>query len=501
MRDGFNPAYRDIRQLKKVLFMIAYRNFIKSIFLGLVIFLVAPSIVFATIKLPAIFSDNMVLQQQTNAAIWGWSNAGSVVHVTTSWNKKKYLVRTNSEGKWDLKVSTPQAGGPYTITISDGQPVTIKNVLIGEVWLCSGQSNMEMPLKGFRDTPVEGSNDAIFNSTNDMLRIYTVPRAVERSVMDTSKTSYWKSAAPGTVNNFSATAYYFGRLLQQQLHVPVALIHDSYGGSPAEAFMSAASLKEFPGIKIPSPSGNEKLTNKIATTLYNGMIHPIIGYTIKGCIWYQGESNYDRPDQYEKLFPAMVKLWRDEWKQGDFPFYFAQIAPFNYASLPGNVHTDKMNSAYLRDAQRRSLNVIPNSGMIVLMDIGEENNIHPRHKEIGGKRFAYLVLGDTYHYDGFEYQSPVFDTMSVSGNTAKIKFKYTPNGLTSFGKQLTQFEIAGEDKNFHPAQAVVRNAAVYVSSPLVAKPVAVRYAFKDFVKGELFSTGGFPVSSFRTDDW
>jgi sialate O-acetylesterase len=358
-----------------------------------------------------------------------------------------------------------------------------------------------MPMKGFKDQPIIGSNDAVFNSTNNQLRLYTVPRAVERVSKDTSKTSFWKDAAPENVSNFSATAYYFGRLLQQQLKVPVAVINNSYGGSPAEAFMSADAVKAFPEISIPSASGTEKLNNKNATTLYNGMIHPMIGYTIKGCIWYQGESNYDRPDQYEKLFTAMVQLWRKEWGQGNFPFYFAQIAPYAYSSLPAGNRNEKLNSAYLRDAQRKSLTAIPNSSMVVLMDNGEEKSIHPANKEIVGKRFAYLALGDAYGSKGFAYQSPLFDSLLISGNVATIRFKNAPNGLTSFSKPITQFEIAGADKTFYPAQAVIAKGMVQLSSPMVATPVAVRYAFKDFVNGELFSVEGYPASSFRTDDW
>jgi sialate O-acetylesterase len=289
-------------------------------------------------------------------------------------------------------VPTPAAGGPYSISISDGKTIQINNILIGEVWLCTGQSNMEMPMKGFRDQPIAGSNDALFNANNSQIRIYTVPRAVERTVKDTSKTSKWKNADPESISNFSATAYYFGKIVQQQLNVPIALINVSYGGSPIEAFMSEAALKYFPEIKIPSATGTEKLTNKYATTLYNGMVHPIAGYTIKGCLFYQGESNYERPDQYESLFPTMVSLWRSEWGQGDFPFYYAQIAPFSYNKLGAENLTNKMNSAYLRDAQRKALAKIPTSGMVVLMDHGEEKNIHPANKEIVGKRFANIVL-------------------------------------------------------------------------------------------------------------
>ena len=461
----------------------------------------SPFVLSAKIFLPSFFSDNMVLQQKAEAAIWGWAKANTSVQLISSWNKKKYTVQSDVSGKWKLKISTPNAGGPFEITISDGEVVTLKNILIGEVWFCSGQSNMEMPMKGFRDQPIKGSNDAILTSTNDWIRIYNVPRAVEKYVKDTTKSSFWRSASPENISNFSATAYFFGRLLQQQLKVPVALINASYGGSPVEAFMNIDALKPFPEIKIHTATDTFRLSNRNATVLYNGMIHPIVGYTIKGCLWYQGEANYDRPDQYEKLFPAMITQWRNEWQQGEFPFYFAQIAPFNYAQFPSATRTEKLNSAYLRDAQRKAAMTIPNSGIVVLMDSGDELGIHPADKETVGKRFAYLAFGHTYQIKGFAYQSPSYDSLLINGNIATIKFKNAPNGLTSNGKTLTQFEVAGDDKRFYRATAVIRTGTIQLSCPVVAKPVAARYAFKDFVVGELFSTEGLPVSSFRTDDW
>ena len=223
----------------------------------------------ATIKLPYFFSDNMVLQQQTDAAIWGWAKAGSTVTITTSWNKAKYSVKADAAGKWKTKISTAAAGGPYSMTVSDGTPVTIKNILLGEVWLCSGQSNMEMPMKGYRDQPIFGGNDAIFHSTNDQIRLYTVPRSVQRTPQDTTKASTWKTAEPEAVSNFSATAYYFAKILQERLKVPVAVINISYGGSPVEAFMDAETLKAFPEIQVPSATDTARLNNRNATVLYN----------------------------------------------------------------------------------------------------------------------------------------------------------------------------------------------------------------------------------------
>lgn len=456
---------------------------------------------FAEIKPASIFTDHMVLQQKAEVAVWGWAKKGSIVSLTASWDKKKYSVKSDGEGKWKLKIATPKAGGPYEMTISDGVALTLKDILIGEVWFCGGQSNMEMPMKGFKSQPILGSNEAILKSANRQIRVYTVPRSSVTERQDNSKPSDWKLAAPESVANFSATAYYFGRLLSEMLQVPVGLINDSYGGSTVEAWMSPELLKSFPEVKVPSKTDSIKELSRTPTTLYNGMLYPVIGYGIRGAIWYQGESNQTRPDRYQDLFPAMVKEWRQVWGMGEFPFYYAQIAPYGYVK-PENVQTaGKLNSAFIRDAQRKSLTRIPNSGMAVLMDIGEERSIHPANKETVGLRLAYLALGDTYGIKGFGYASPDYESMSIKDGTAMLRFTNVPNGLTSFGKPLNLFEVAGADKVFHPAKAMVSGSSITVSAEAVAAPVAVRYAFKDFVTGDLYSNEGLPVSSFRTDDW
>ncbi len=455
---------------------------------------------YAEVKLPALFSDGMVLQQKSGAAIWGWAGAGNKVTVIPGWDGKRYTTTAEPSGKWKVEVLTPAAGGPYEITISDGKSIKLKNVLIGEVWICAGQSNMEMPMKGYRGQPILNSNHTILKSKNPEIRLFTVPRSGKlEPAEDTS--GEWQDAGPETVANFSATGYYFGRLLNEMLDVPIGLITVSYGGSPAEAWMSGAGLVPFPEIKIPKEGDKIESPNRTPTMLFNGMLNPVIGYGIKGVIWYQGESNYDRPDQYELLFPAMVKEWRDLWKIGDFPFYFTQIAPYNYAQLPPYHKGGKYNSAFLRDAQRKSEKVIPNSAMAVILDVGEECCIHPGNKEVVGTRLAYLALGKEYNIKGFGYESPEFNTIAVNGSEVVVSFNKVPNGLTSFNKELTTFEIAGSDKVFYPAEALLRSKSVVLSSPQVKEPVAVRYAFKDYVKGELFSTEGLPVSSFRTDDW
>ena len=458
--------------------------------------------VHAQLKLPVLFSDNMILQQQSDVAVWGWDSPLKKISVSTSWNNKIYTVQVNADGKWKLKIKTIAAGGPYSIEIKDNQTSKkINNVLLGEVWLCSGQSNMEMPVKGFKDSPVWGSNEAILRSANPNIRLIKIPRSSKISPQDTARAAMWQEANPESVANFSATGYYFGKLLQQILgNTPIGLINVSYGGSKVEAWMNRESLEEFTDIRLPKPADSVKAGNQTPTGLFNGMLNPVIGYTIKGCIWYQGESNYDQPVQYQSLFTAMVKEWRALWQQGEFPFYFTQIAPFNYASLPHYHSGGKYNSAYLRDAQRKSLKTIPDAGMVSLMDLGEENTIHPMHKEEVGNRLAYLALIKTYNIKGFSGICPVFDTLIISKNTATVKFLNAPNGLTTFGKELTQFEIAGADSIFYPAAAAISKGTVLVSSPLVKEPVAVRYAFKDFIKGELYNTEGLPVTSFQSDN-
>ena len=453
----------------------------------------------AQVKLASIFTDNLVLQQKSMVSLWGWTKPGKNVTVVPSWDKKTYTTTSDKRGRFEARISTPEAGGPYQISFNDGATVKLNNVLIGEVWLCSGQSNMEMPVTGFKGQPVNGSNDAILRSSNQNIRLYTVPRASHLQPQENSKPSEWKMAGPESVSNFSATAYFFGKDLNELLNVPVGLINVSYGGSPVESWMDAKTLGPFPEIKLPTDS--IKSPNRTPTTLFNGMLHPVIGYTIRGFIWYQGESNYDNPDLYERLFPTMVQQGRMQWKAMDLPFYFAQIAPYDYAQLPPYHKGGKYNSAYLRDAQRKSLTLIPHSGMAVLMDAGVRYNIHPPQKKEAGQRLALLALSKTYALKGFGAESPTFDTLVIKDSIAEVKFRNAPNWLSSNGKELTQFEIAGADKIFHPARAVIYRSSVMVSSPIVKKPVAVRYAFQDFIIGELFSTEGLPVSSFRTDNW
>lgn len=457
----------------------------------------------AEVKLPTIFSDNMLLQQNTEVSIWGWCDANKQVTIQPSWSNKEYTVHADKSGKWNIKIETPAASyNTYEIKISDTKSnILLKNILIGEVWLCSGQSNMEMPMKGYKNQPVAGGNMDILKSKNKNIRLLTVKRNSQIELQDTISGS-WQEAMPETVKEFSATAYYFGKLLNEMLDVPVGLIVSSWGGSCIEAWMNKDMLQPFKGVKIPQTKDDIKEANRTPTTLYNGMIHPIAGYSIKGCIWYQGESNYDRSDAYPLLFKTMVDSWRNIWNCGEFPFYFCQIAPYDYAFYASeNMRGGKFNSAFLREAQYKAAQQITNCGMAVLMDIGEERCIHPQQKQTGGERLALLALAKTYGMKGFGYESPTFKEMAIENEKAILSFDNAPMWLTAFGKELRCFEIAGADKIFHPAEAKIVRSKIEVSSSEVKEPVAVRYAFKDFITGDLFSTEGLPVSSFRTDNW
>jgi sialate O-acetylesterase len=417
------------------------------------------------------------------------------VNIITSWNDKKYKTKTAEDGRWKLKISTPKAGGPYTVTISDGTVLTLENVLIGEVWICSGQSNMQMPMKGFNNQPVIGSLDAIVSSSNPNIRFFTVPMKASITPLDDCK-GKWDLCNPETTQGFSATAYFFGEMLQKTLNVPVGLIHSSWGGTMVQPWMNDEACQEFEFYKnIKRDTTFAKNPPRVATTLYNAMINPVVGYGIRGAIWYQGESNKGEPEAYQKLFPAMIKGWRNKWEQGDFPFYYAQVAPHGKNEvLP--------NGGFIREAQLKSAAAVPNVGMACLLDLGEQNNIHPANKEKGAKRLAYLALSETYNMKGFNPYSPVFKSVTFKSDTARVIFDKAPTGLSSFGKELSLFEIAGADKVFYPAKAtIIANATVVVKSESVPQPVAVRYAFKNFVVGDLFGTNGLPVSSFRTDDW
>lgn len=647
------------------------------------------------VDLPSIFNDHMVLQRNSQAKIWGIAGPNETIKVTGSWGETA-TTSANSQGEWNTQLPTGKAGGPYTLKVSDQkETVTLSDVLLGEVWLASGQSNMEMPMEGWAGAPIQNSKEEIANAQFPQIRMFTVRQAVAFEPQKDCA-GEWAVCSPETVPYFSATAYFFGRKLYQELDVPIGLIHSSWGGTPVESWMPAsafqrdsdfypvvqkiqnnrdeflaynqwltkhqvinaptaahpeewanldfhdsmvatinfkdsdwhtmdipqlwenADLTDFDGIvwfrkaitlpndmrgkslilslgaiddmdatyingqlvggfqepgrwqekrvfTIPADlTGTAKLSiairvidtggggglygeksdlyiaakndtsRKISlvgewkylptalyraqkfytfdienmgfynmpevpaaigpftpTFLYNGMIAPLIPYTIEGSIWYQGEANVERPEQYKTLFPGMIKSWRSKWNEGTFPFYYVQIAPFEYG--------DQTNSAELREAQFETMSV-PNTGMAVTMDIGESYNIHPADKQDVGDRLARWALAKNYDRD-VVYSGPLYQSMTVHGNEIILNFTHTDGGLMLQGDGSENFQIAGDDHQFHNALAQVQGNTVVVSSPNVDHPVAVKYTWSNIASGTLFNKAGLPSPSFRTDDW
>ncbi|RYZ25686.1 MAG: hypothetical protein EOP49_44320 [Sphingobacteriales bacterium] len=325
-----------------------------------------------------------------------------------------------------------------------------------------------------------------------MIRMIRLERSSSMQPLDSIAHTGWQASNAEDVRKFSAVGYQFAKMLQQQLKVPVGIIGTYWGGTMVEAWMSEKSLKAFPEITVPpDTAGRGKHT---PTSLFNAMVHPLVGYNIRGMIWYQGEQNRGNPESYDKLLASMVKDWREQWQVGSFPFYYVQIAPFRY--------NDKLGpAAPLREAQQRALGLIPNAAMVISMDVGEERGIHPPDKTTISKRLALLALANAYNRKGLPSASPFYASMKIDGNVATVCFTNAGNGLTTFGKPLINFEVAGQDKVFYPADARMVGEGIRVSSSKVAVPVAVRYGYKDWVQGEIYNTEGFPLAPFRTDSW
>jgi sialate O-acetylesterase len=486
--------------------LLLEKNKLKKISLHIVLFLLLSQLnAFAKITLPAMFGDNMVLQQNSSVAIWGKGNPSSLIYISCPWftggTKQhpiiEYVSITDKNGNWRTSIKTPKAGGPYTITIYDKDTLKLNNVLIGEVWFCSGQSNMEMPMRGFKNQPVLNSNEILLNADNSQLRLFETKRNATILPVDTI-TGEWKISNAESASEFSAVAYMYGKMLQEKLKVPVGIIVSSWGGTKIQSWMDAESLKDFPKDinEYITKADTAKERHKIPTTLFNGMIAPFVGYGIKGFLWYQGETNRYDPAGYLKLFPKMVSSWRTLWQSKDsLPFYYVQIAPY------GNKDTTKSVKG-IREAQMKAMSLIPNSGMVSTMDIGNEIFIHSPYKKEVSERLLFWALAKTYGYKGISYCGPIYKSMTINKNIATIKFDFAENGLSSFGSEIVNFEMAGDDKIFYPASAKIQtDGTLDVWCDKVTNPVAVRYGWKDYVKGELFNTAGLPASSFRTDDW
>jgi sialate O-acetylesterase len=452
----------------------------------------------ADVRLPALFSDNMVLQQGIRVPVWGWAEDGEEIAVSFRGDTVKTKAK---HGKFMVKLDRLKAGGPDVLVIQGKNRVELKNVLVGEVWICSGQSNMEWPL----DKSFEAGPD-IAASANPKLRLFLVPKTKADEPRDDVKAD-WKESAPQSVPGFSAVAYYFGRDLQKALNVPVGLIETCWGGSPAEVWMSQRVLEKNPDYKReildkytefvnkPGPGKGQRPPWK-PTELYNGMIAPLIPYGIKGAIWYQGESNAGRAEQYRTLFADMIRNWRDDWGAGNFTFLAVQLAPFkDIKAQPA-----ESDWAELREAQLLATKVLPKVGLAVITDVGEEKDIHPKKKAPVGARLAVAARGIAYGQT-IEYSGPVYKSMKINGAKAVLSFDHTGGGLESRGGELKGFAICGADRKFVWARAEIDGEKVIVSSPEVSQPVAVRYGWADFPVVNLWNRSGLPASPFRTDDF
>lgn len=628
----------------------------------------------ASLQLPTILDSHMVLQQKSFAKIWGWAGPDQVVKVTTSWNESCYSTVSDLQGNWQVSVMTGKAGGPYRVTIEADTTVVLEDILLGEVWICSGQSNMEWPL-----SKAETAKDEIPLSDYPDIRLFTVEKHIALRPLEDVEGS-WERCSPETSGNFSAIGYFFGKNIHLELGVPVGLINTSWGGTPSESWTSREELRSFGdfdkqleelygtsdaemekarreqaqmeamiknqqdfenrenigfsegwmsadfndtewetmecpaewsslekigmlegvvwmrseisipeswigksltlelgpvdemdityinGIEVGSSlkinnwnvpryyqvpaslvsSGELQLAIRIVNTnaqggifghpdelkffpsedndespvllagswkyriayrfpevpmannshtpsvLYNGMLYPIRKFAIKGAIWYQGESNQTRAVQYQTIFPGMIEDWRSIWNQGEFPFYFVQIAPYDYGP--------NQTSPELREAQFLTLSKVKHTGMAVTMDIGNPGDIHPTNKRDVGKRLALWALAKDYGKD-VVYSGPLYREQNIEGEKIRIQFNCTGGGLVARGGALTHFEIAGSDQIYHPAEAVIDGETVVVSSTDVAAPEVVRYGWTNTAEPNLFNTEGLPASSFSTDNW
>jgi sialate O-acetylesterase len=443
---------------------------------------------FSAVQLPAVIGSHMVLQQQSEVKLWGWCEPGEKISVKVDWDTTTYQATGTSGAKWSVTVKTIAAGGPYKININGYNNIVLEDVMLGEVWVCSGQSNMEMNynwgLKQYTDD---------FNAaTNKSIRFFHIPRLTATYPQDDTK-ARWVVCNPEEAKRFSAVGYYFGQKLQQGLNAPVGLINASWGGTPAEAWTPKEIVESDSALKKAAralkPSSGWPVS--VAST-YNAMIYPLENLTIAGAIWYQGESNTGTSQTYQTLLTSMIGAWRKAW-QKDFPFYLVQIAPYTYG--------DNNIGALLREAQTKSVSY-PKTCMVVISDLVDNiADIHPKLKKDVGLRLANLALGDTYAKPITGFKSPVYKSMKIEKNKIRIYFDDAADGLVSKGGAPTDFFIAGDDKNFVPAQAKIDGNTVVVSSKDVKNPVAVRFAFTNIAMPNLYSKSGLPVNLFRTDDW
>lgn len=489
----------------------------------------------AELKLPAIIADHMVLQQQLADPIWGWDTPGTTLTVSFAGQVK--TTTAGQDGKWTVKLDPmPANATPQAMTIKGSSEHVLQDILVGEVWMCSGQSNMQFGLSGDWNGDLEALGSEIPG-----IRLISVPQ-VGTQELQTDFKGQWAACTPETSRDFSAVGFFFGRHLHRVLGVPVGLIDNSWGGSAAEAWVRRTSLEQDPRFKLlmertvqqetaltspaakarheaamtasraaaakakaenkPQPKPRRQATgwltgNARPGNIFNGVVYPTLGYGMKGVIWYQGESNASRAWEYAQLFPFMIQQWRAEWKQGDFPFYWVQLADF----MAEKAEPAESAWAELRESQTKT-QALPNTGQAVIIDLGEGKDIHPKNKRDVAARLARLALAKDYGVK-LPFRSPEFKSVAFAGNKAMVT-------LDLFGSDLRPFDVAepvgftvcGEDQVWHHAKGrIIGKDQVEVSSDQVAKPIAVRYAWADNPVCNLFSKDGLPVTPFRSDDF
>jgi sialate O-acetylesterase len=457
--------------------------------LVLLCFLLSSFFLKAQLRLPVLFDDHMVIQQKATVPIWGWAHPTQNVTIKVSWDTTTIKTKSDNGTFWKATLSTPAAGGPHTITIQAGDEiVTVEDILTGEVWLCSGQSNMEWSMQASAD-----GRTMIDQVSDPNIRLMHIPRS-SASTLQVRGEGEWKVCNKETIGSFSAVAYFFGKKLNQNLNVPIGLINASWGGTPAEVWIPKEIIEEDDVLRAAAGKLNSEQPWAPVKpgVVFNSMLNPIIPFRVAGALWYQGEANTSSPSTYKMVMEKLIMDWRKEF-QHDIPFYYVQIAP--YSGYGGNSGT------LIREQQVKMLE-IPKTGMVVISDVVDDvKDIHPKYKKPVGERLAAVALADTYGKEGISYQSPLFKSMKVEKNKVRISFDHTPNGLLAKEGELTEFLVAGEDQKFYPAKAKIDKNTVIVSAKGVKKPVAVRFGWSNGSIPNLFSKEGLPVPSFRTDKW
>lgn len=470
--------------------------------------LVLPLMGQAKVRLPHLVSDGMVLQQQSEARLWGWDQPGKTVRVSVSWSSDVYTVRTARDGKWQVKVKTPKAGyTPLSVTFDDGEKTTINGLLSGEVWVCAGQSNMEFPVRGFGNCPLKDYNEVV-STASDVRGIHFVKiPSVMRTKPQDDADCQWKTVDVNTVEDCSAVGYFFARKVSSVAKVPVGLILANKGGSRVESWLDADNLKKYTQEELDSGKMVKKFPYDYLRPLLwgNGTFHPILNYTVKGILYYQGCSNVGAPgNEYSDRLKLLVEQWRRDFGEGEIPFYFVQIAPYIYGD-----GADGISGALLREQQERAASIIPNSALVCTNDLvypWERNQIHPCQKQPVGERLAFLALNRNYGFKSIKCESPVYKSMFVEGDTCYVSIDKTYGGISRYD-DIEGFEVAGADKIFHRAVAGHfwvagqdrRNETIFVTSPEVKQPKYVRYCFRNFELGNLKNCANLPLMPFRTD--